>query len=87
MAYPDNVLYLSTVCDNKFHSAVYPIAIPQFFIKLFSDPKDVVADIFMGSGTSIEAAISLNRQFIGFDNDINAYNTCLDRLITYYEKQ
>jgi DNA modification methylase len=67
MAYPTNVLHLATECGNKGHSAAFPYALPEWFIKLFSNAGDVVLDPFVGSGTTIEAATSLGRRVIGID--------------------
>lgn len=67
MAYPTNVLHLATECGNKNHSAAYPLALPQWFIKLFSDEGDVVLDPFVGSGTTIDAAVGLGRKVTGID--------------------
>ena len=39
MAYPTNVLHLATECGNKKHSAAFTIALPEWFIKLFTDPR------------------------------------------------
>lgn len=66
-AFPTNVLHLATECGNKGHSAAFPQALPQWFIKLFTDPGDVVLDPFVGSGTTVEAALSLSRSVIGID--------------------
>lgn len=67
MAYPTNVLHLATECGNKGHSAAFPKALPEWFIRLFTDPADVVLDPFVGSGTTVEAACSLDRAVIGID--------------------
>jgi len=67
MAYPSNVLHLATETGNKRHSAAYPLALPQWFIKLLTDPGDVVLDPFAGSGTTLQAALELDRTAIGID--------------------
>ncbi|MGC9185556.1 MAG: DNA-methyltransferase [Thiomonas sp.] len=67
MAYPTNVLHLATECGNKNHSAAFPQALPEWFIKLFSDPGDIVLDPFVGSGTTLKAAQELGRNGIGID--------------------
>ncbi|NWJ46117.1 MAG: site-specific DNA-methyltransferase [Chloroflexi bacterium] len=67
MAYPDNVLHLATECGNKSHSAVFPLELPSWFIKLFTQPGDVVLDPFLGSGTSAVAAIQLGRSYVGLE--------------------
>ena len=69
MAYPTNVLHMATECANKAHSAAFPSALPEWFIKLFTKPGDMVLDPFMGSGTTVLAARSLGRSAIGIDTD------------------
>jgi site-specific DNA-methyltransferase (adenine-specific)/site-specific DNA-methyltransferase (cytosine-N4-specific) len=67
MAYPTNVLYLATECGNKNHSAAFPMELPSWFIKLFTQEYDTVMDPFMGSGTTIFAAEKLRRNSIGIE--------------------
>jgi DNA modification methylase len=66
-AYPSNVLHLATECGNKNHSAAFPKALPEWFIKLFTDPGDWVLDPFVGSGTTCVAAQELGRSSVGID--------------------
>ncbi|MCZ7356022.1 MAG: site-specific DNA-methyltransferase [Candidatus Methanoperedens sp.] len=66
-AYPTNVLHLATECNNKNHSAVFPEALPEWFIKLFTKEDDTVLDPFMGSGTTIVVAQRMRRNSIGID--------------------
>lgn len=66
-AYPTNVLHLATECNNKNHSAAFPEELPEWFIKLFTQPGDVVLDPFMGSGTTIIVAKRMQRSSIGID--------------------
>ncbi len=67
MAYPTNVLHMATECSNKNHSAVFPEALPEWFIKLFTEEGDWVLDPFMGSGTTIRVAQRLHRNSVGIE--------------------
>jgi len=78
--YPTNVLHLATECGNKNHSATFPYALPEWFIKLFTRPGDVVLDPFMGSGTAIFAALNMGRKAIGIDINPEYYNLVLGKI-------
>lgn len=67
MVYPTNVIHMATECSNRNHSAVFPIELPKWFIRLFTQPSDTVLDPFIGSGTTAVAAIQLARNYIGID--------------------
>lgn len=67
MAYPTNVLHLATETGNKNHSATFPLALPEWFIKLFTAEGDWVLDPFLGSGTTAQAAQKLNRNSLGIE--------------------
>ena len=67
LAYPTNVLHMATECANKAHSAAFPSALPEWFIKLFTKPDDIVLDPFMGSGTTLLASKALGRSSVGID--------------------
>ncbi|MCX7896864.1 MAG: site-specific DNA-methyltransferase [Rhodocyclaceae bacterium] len=67
MAYPTNVLTFATECGNKGHSAAFPRALPEWFIKLFTDAGDWVLDPFVGSGTTCEVAQALGRNSVGIE--------------------
>jgi DNA modification methylase len=66
-AYPSNVLHFATECGNRRHSATFPKALPEWFIKLFTAPGDWVLDPFTGSGTTNIAAFELGRNSVGID--------------------
>ena len=90
--YPTNVLTLPTQCSNKGHSAVFPEALPNWFIRLFTQPGDVVLDPFCGSGTTIYAAHRLGRKYIGIDilqeycdMSISAVKGVSPRTLIHYE--
>ncbi|HCR1835313.1 DNA-methyltransferase [Enterobacter hormaechei] len=67
MAYPTNVLHMATECSNRKHSAAFPESLPAWFIKLFTQPGDVVLDPFAGSGTTLLASDKLLRYSVGFE--------------------
>ncbi len=67
LAYPTNVLHLATETGNKQHSASFPLALPEWFIRLFTEEGDWVLDPFVGSGTTCEAAQKLERNSVGID--------------------
>jgi site-specific DNA-methyltransferase (adenine-specific) len=67
MAYPPNVLHFATECGNRNHSATFPLALPEWFIKLFTKGGDLVLDPFLGSGTTAVAAKMLERHYLGIE--------------------
>ncbi len=67
LVYPTNVIHMATECANKNHSAVFPLELPKWFIKLFTQPDHVVLDPFIGSGTTALAAMQLGRKYVGID--------------------
>ena len=66
-AYPTNVLHLATETGNRNHSATFPKALPEWFIKLFTDEGDWVLDPFVGSGTTCQVASEMHRNSVGID--------------------
>ena len=67
LAYPNNVLHMATECGYRGHPATFPLALPDWFIRLFTDEDDCVLDPFAGSGTTLEAARQLGRRGIAID--------------------
>jgi site-specific DNA-methyltransferase (adenine-specific) len=80
MAYPTNVLHLATECGNKAHAAAFPRELPSWFIKLFSNPGDLVLDPFAGSGTTLLAARECERQYCGIELKDEYYQLALSNL-------
>lgn len=80
MVYPNNVLLMATECYNQGHSATFPIALPGWFIKLFTEEGDLVLDPFNGSGTTCVAAKLNNRNYVGIDTSIEYVELAKERL-------
>src|ERR1039457_6863848 len=67
IARPSNVIEVKTETRQGSHSAPFPRALVEFFVKAFSDEGDIVGDMFLGSGTVIAAAHVLGRVGYGID--------------------
>lgn len=52
------------------HPAMMPRGVADFFIKLTTDPGDLVVEPFFGSGTTAAAAQALGRRWIGFERSL-----------------
>ncbi len=83
LSYPTNVLHLATECGNKQHSATFPQALPEWFIKLFTQEGDTVLDPFVGSGTTLLAARHLSRHSIGIELQQEYYDIVKKRMDEY----
>ena len=86
LAYPTNVLHLATECSNQQHSAAFPVDLPKWFIKLFTEQGDVVLDPFMGSGTTAIAALELGRHFVGIEKMDQYHKLAIERIANFHEK-
>lgn len=64
---PGNVVVVPLVGKNMGHPAVFPVGLPEFFIKLFTEKGDNVLDPFGGSGSTGIAAKKLKRNYVLID--------------------
>lgn len=62
------------------HPTVKPLEIIENLIINSSEENQIVLDPFMGSGTTGEASIKLNRNFIGIEIDKTYFNTAKERI-------
>jgi DNA modification methylase len=53
----------------KVHPARFPAALPEFYIKLLTEPKDIVLDPFAGSNTTGAVAEELQRRWLSVDSE------------------
>jgi len=68
VAWPGNVLKCgkNTVVDGG-HAAAFPVALPDFFVRAYSEVGDTWLDPFLGSGTTIVAAHNNERRGLGIE--------------------
>lgn len=68
LAYPGNRLpTFSSTHVALGHSAAFPVGLPSFFIKAYSDLGDCVYEPFCGSGSTLIAAEQLGRKCYGME--------------------
>jgi len=60
--------------------AAFPEEIPQRLIKLFSYKGETILDPFMGSGTTLKAALDLDRKCAGYEIDLELLDTIKQKL-------
>lgn len=67
-AYPGNRLPPMTATHEATgHSAAFPVGLPAFFIKAYSDEGDVIYEPFCGSGSTLVAAEQNERRAVGLE--------------------
>lgn len=84
-ARPNNIVRVSIgeTEGAEDHPATYPVGLPIFFIKAFSDTGDIVFDPFMGSGTTLIAADSQGRIAYGTELSPRYTDVIVQRWQTY----
>jgi len=82
IARPSNVIEVKTESSQGSHSAPFPRALVEFFLKAFSDPGDLVFDPFLGSGTTLAAAHVLGRTGYGCEISPAYCDVILHRIST-----
>lgn len=69
-----------TYTGNKLHPTQKPIAVLRPLISAFSKPEDIVLDPFCGSGSTLAAAIELDRKCVGIELDSKHSLTARNRI-------
>jgi site-specific DNA-methyltransferase (adenine-specific) len=66
--------------SQKLHPTQKPLELCEWLIKTYSNEGDLVLDFCMGSGTTIEACMNTNRNYIGFEKDEKIFEVAKQRL-------
>lgn len=65
---------------NKLHPTEKNVEALRYMVELSSNEGDLVLDPFMGSGSTGEACLNLNRRFYGIENDDIYFSIAENRL-------
>lgn len=68
----------------KIHPTQKPVNLLKRLIEIFTDEGDTVIDPCCGSGSTLRAAVELNRSAIGFEIDRNFYNRAKTEMLDGY---
>ena len=78
---PNNIINIASDKNDKgLHPTQKPLKLMQALIELTTKENQIVLDPFCGSGTTIIAAASLERKFIGIEKDLNYFNIAKKRI-------
>jgi len=68
------------------HPAPFPVGLPQRLVNLYTYEGDLVLDPFMGSGTTLVAAVKEGRKAVGYDLDPGYVETARKRVARAFEE-
>ena len=70
------------VNQSKWNSYSYgmPVRIIELLVSNYTDKGNIVYDPFMGSGTTAEACVNTNREWIGSEIDVECSQMTIDRI-------
>lgn len=79
---PSNVITMPTNSDSwsTWHPATFPVALPEFFIKVYSQEGARWLDPFVGSGSTIIACDNTERIGYGVEINVKDYG---DKILNY----
>ena len=70
--FPKSIQYFRKVVNNQFkksrvHPTQKPLSLIEYLVSTYTNPGDTIHDSCMGSGTTMQACVNLNRNFMGFE--------------------
>ena len=79
LRFPGNLLAFSSV-QRTVHPTQKPVELCEYFIKTYTRPGELVADICAGSGTTAVAALNAGRRFVCFETAPAFYAAASERI-------
>ncbi|WP_052594178.1 site-specific DNA-methyltransferase [Aureispira sp. CCB-QB1] len=81
LEFGESVLPIKSVHRKGMHPTEKPVDLVAYLIRSFTQKGETVLDNCMGSGTTAVAAILEERNFIGFEMDVDYYNMAMQRIV------
>lgn len=91
LRYPSSIIAFSNGNNNNVHPTQKPVALFEYLIKTYTNENEIVLDNCAGSGTTAEACLRTNRNYILIEkeqkyvdiinkriSDLKAKNSLLD---------
>ena len=79
--FPTSVKFFKNVPRQKsIHPTQKPVALMEYLIKTYTNEKETVLDFTMGSGSTMVACVSTNRNGIGIEMDEKYFNIAKKRV-------
>lgn len=77
--YPKNLIEFAKD-RKKLHPTQKPVALLEYLVKTYTAEGETVLDNCMGSGSTGEACINTNRNFIGIEKELKYFDIAKERL-------
>ena len=84
--YPISILKFNRI-RNGLHPTQKPVELLEWLITTYTNENEVVLDNAMGSGSTGEACLRTNRNFIGIEKDDKYFNIAYNRINEYTEAE
>lgn len=79
--YPRSVLtFSSDKQTSHLHPTQKPVALCEYLIQTYTNPGDIILDNCFGSGTTLVAALNLDRKYVGFEKEIKYFHIAKKRI-------
>ncbi len=85
LRHPQSILPFNSVWKKGMHPTEKPIELFEWLIKSYTNENDLVLDNTAGSGTTAEACLKTNRQFIVIEKEVN-YFEMIKKRVGYFNK-
>lgn len=78
--FPISIITQSNANRGGLHPTQKPLALLEYLVKTYTNAGDTVLDFTMGSGTTGEACVNLDRSFIGIEKHRPYYDIAARRI-------